>query len=238
MILIDARVGSNHLLTYLPKWVAEYSILDFGDCCFTGKGPENKELKIGIEVKKLADLLASLTSGRLVGYQLPGLLGTYDRVYLIVEGWYSASDNGELVIINSDGAMRRTWTHKAWRYSDLDGWLNTIANKARVAIKRTIDTIETAAAIYSLYLWWQKDWNEHRGLDQFYDETPITLERPSIMRRIAALLPGIGWEKSAKIEEAFGTIYKMITAKPEEWEKIPGIGKKITAAIQKTINGE
>jgi NAD-dependent DNA ligase len=44
---------------------------------------------------------------------------------------------------------------------------------------------------------------------------------------VAALLPGIGWGKSAAVENKFKTVLDMVAADQRDWETIPGIGPTI-----------
>ena len=88
MILVDTRAGSNELIEPLLKagLPVEEATLEFGDLAFLGRGEGGKKLTIGIEHKKMGDLVQSMTGGRLAGHQLPGMLGMYDRCWLIAEG--------------------------------------------------------------------------------------------------------------------------------------------------------
>lgn len=56
------------------------------------------------------------------------------------------------------------------------------------------------------------------------------------MRRIAAELPHIGWDKSEEIENHFHSIGSMIKASSKEWMKVPGVGKKIAEDIVAAVN--
>ena len=62
--------------------------MDYGDAMVTGNGPCG-QVDIGIERKRIGDLVNSITTGRLSGHQLPGLLAQYYKVYIIVEGMYT-----------------------------------------------------------------------------------------------------------------------------------------------------
>jgi len=61
------------------------------------------------------------------------------------------------------------------------------------------------------------------------------LSRPTVTRRIAALLPHIGWTKSQLVEKRFGTVYNMVHAAEHEWLDIEGIGPKIARDVQIAI---
>ena len=96
MILLDDRTGSGELLPLFRPYDApvELARLDFGDACWLGNGATGPEL-VGVERKTIHDLVSSMRSKRLSGYQLPGLLRTYDWVYLLVEGVWRCGGRGE-----------------------------------------------------------------------------------------------------------------------------------------------
>jgi len=110
--------------------------------------------------------------------------------------------------------------------------------RAGIHLRRTFDRHETAALLASLYLWWTgKAWHEHRAHLALH--SPMTeaglLYKPSLRRRIAAELPGVGVGKSGAVADHFPSVRAMVGAEREEWMQIPGIGKglatKITAAL-------
>jgi ERCC4-type nuclease len=59
----------------------------------------------------------------------------------------------------------------------------------------------------------------------------------SDVRRFAAMLPGIGYHKSAVVEKHFGSIEEMATADAGTWMEIDGIGKKLAADIVRFCKG-
>ena len=57
MILIDDRVGSGELLRYFHNGTAVLTALDSADFCFYGNGPDGESWAVGIERKKLPELI-------------------------------------------------------------------------------------------------------------------------------------------------------------------------------------
>ena len=53
------------------------------------------------------------------------------------------------------------------------------------------------------------------------------LIKPSLKRRWANELTGIGWEKSQKVASHFKSALELANASKEDWIKIEGIGTKI-----------
>jgi ERCC4-type nuclease len=99
--------------------------------------------------------------------------------------------------------------------------------------------MESSRFILALYRWWQKEWTDHTS-HLARNKTPkeITLVRPSLVRRIASELPGIGWGKSQAVDEHFLSVEDMILASEKKWASIPGIGKKLSQNIVKCLKGD
>lgn len=232
MITLDERTGSAELLNHFPKDVVKLGRLEFGDASFIGKGPGDRPLLIGVERKAMRDLIKSMETGRLQGHQLPGLLASYNIVYLVVEGITKSNDSGTL----------EEWSRGSWKslnipYKALDFFLNTFAVLAHVIVCQTTSQRTTSELIYNRYQWWQKGWEEHKGHLGFALDLPPTLQlkKPSLLRRIAKELPGIGWERSLEIEKHFKTVQEMVMADRFQWELIPGIGKGLSAQLSKVL---
>jgi ERCC4-type nuclease len=76
VLFVDPRSGSKELVRPLTKAglpVDASTQLEAGDLFFVGRGDKGAATTIGIEHKKVADLIASLRTGRLQGVQLPGM---------------------------------------------------------------------------------------------------------------------------------------------------------------------
>jgi ERCC4-type nuclease len=235
VILLDPRMGQHqgHVYDYEPLLRSlgapvEMCHLDFADAAWYGSG-----LAIGVEIKRLNDLLNAITNGRFSGHQLPGLCRDYNEAYLIVEGFWRPNPH--------DGVLEtrrgREWVpvklgKRTWMYRDLDNFLTTIEVKGGVRVKRTAGPDETARIIYGLYNWWA-DVDSHRShlaLNRAGRDAAL-FTRPTFVRRVAAELPGIGYERSGEIAASFPTVRAMIAADTAAWLEIDGIGKKIAKGI-------
>ena len=247
MILIDPRAGSQNYIQPLRNLGAavEVTHLEFADAAFVGA----RTGMIGIELKTVNDVLACIDSGRFAGHQLPGLLASYDAVYLIVEGLWRPGP--------SDGALetfRREWTPvkigaRYRMYRELDHWLTTMEVCGRVRVRRTGTEHETARMVFDLYDWYARE-DEHRShlaLDRSAElalEAQVAkeqrrsggarffYEKPSPRRQFAALWPKVGVEKSGMVAGAFENVRAMANATDEQLMKIPGIGKGIVKQIR------
>jgi ERCC4-type nuclease len=212
--------------------MTEVTRLDFGDASFVGNGPNGPTL-IGFERKNVMDLVASVKSGRLSGHQLPGLIATYNFVYLIVEGM-TKREGEELLVWQG-----RDWRPSGFTLRQWDNLLNTISIMTGVTIIYTSNAPATAEAILNCYYWWHKSWDEHKSYLGFYNlPLPlVTMEKPSVFRSVLAALPGVGWERSAEIEKHFSSITEFVNAPESDYKKVPGIGKVLARRIKESLSG-
>lgn len=217
--------------------------MPYGDVAFDGNGPDGRPISIGIEYKTVSDVLACICDGRFAGHQLPGLVQHYEVPILLMEGGTRPDmTSGLLQIQHRKGFW---FVPKAgvrqFMYRDLQHWLFTVVFKAGVRLLRTSTLDETAAQIVSLYTWWTaKEWEEHRShlamVDQMRDSALIF--KPGLVRRMAKELPGVGWDRSAKVAAKFPTVIDMALADATDWASIPGIGPKTAAGVCAALRGE
>lgn len=229
MILVDPRAGSIDYVPLLRGLGAPVEVvqMDFGDVAFQGSTGV-----VGIELKKFDDMLTCITTGRFAGHQLPGMASQYDEVYLIVEGlWRPNPTDGTLE--QWRGEWRAAGQGKRrWQYRDFTAYLETMEVKGGVRLRRTANPDETARTIYGLYAWWL-DYEGHRShlaLNRAGRDMAV-FTRPTFVRRVAAELPGVGYEKSGMIAGAFPTVRKLIQASDKDLRKLPGIGKTLAKGI-------
>ena len=238
MISIDDRIGSGDLAGHLRHWHVPCEVvrLEFGDAAFTGNGPRGP-IAVGVEVKKVPDALNCMRDGRFAGHQLPGLVRTYDRVWLILEGRYTVDFRSGLLTTDS-GKEYRLGTCK-FMFGELDNWLTTMENCAAVRVKRTSDRVETARVLANLHNWYIKPYADHSAHLAIHSEAPDSslFTRPSVARMVAAQLPGIGFKKSLSVVKKFGTVEGMINATVDDWAEVEGIGdtlaERVFAALRK-----
>lgn len=240
IILIDDRVGSADLIGHLRHWQVPCAMdrLEFGDACFVGNGPRGS-VSVGVEVKKVHDALQCMTDGRFAGHQLPGLVKTYDRIWLILEGKFTVDFGSGLLL--AEGRRRREYAHGSRRfmYRDLDSWLTTMEICAGVRSRRTTDRVETARVLADLHGWFGKDYADHKAHLALHVQgsTPdvALFARPSLARMVAAQLPGVGFKKSQAVVRRFVNVREMAEATVEEWASIDGIGDVLAERIYQAI---
>lgn len=175
MILVDERTGSADLIGHLRHWhvPCEMGRLEYGDACFVGNGPAGPNtVACGIEIKKVHDALNCMEDGRFAGHQLPGLVGTYERIWLVVEGWYRPDFTTGLLLAPGERRRELAMGTRRFMYRDLDNWLSTMEIRANIRVRRVGDRVETARMVADLYGWWQKDWSDHTSHLALHDERP------------------------------------------------------------------
>lgn len=234
MILVDYREdsktkGTNGLWDDLKKTSlpVEQAKLEFGDLMFMGQGPEG-EVSVGLEFKKIRDLLQSVRTGRYQGHQLLGMQ-EYDFRYLLIEGEYRASDAG-LVTLR---AGRTLWKPAPGRMSsaELSKTLIGLPLRAGTLVWETRTRKESIDWITNLYRnWTDKPWDKHTSHVAIY--RPATLVPISDFRVTVSTFPGIGTKTSKLVEDHFrGDLKKTVNASIHEWGKIEGIGLKTAERI-------
>jgi ERCC4-type nuclease len=239
VILVDFREektkkGSPGLWEDLRKTTLpiERSTLDAGDLMFLGRGPEGKEVTVGLEFKKLRDLLQSLRTGRLQGKQLIGLQ-QYDFRYLLVEGEWRSDDKGMVTVRAGRGIWKPV--PGQFRASELDKTLLGLPLRAGVLVWATSTRRDTIRWIKSLYRnWTDNNWKDHTSHVAVY--RPPTLVPISDFRTTVTTFPGIGLRTSLLVESHFGqSIRRAVGARAKEWSKIDGVGVKTAERVDRYL---
>lgn len=254
-VIVDRRGGSVELIPALSKKVPVIEdTLDAGDFAFEGWCADGRKL-VGIERKKLSDMLDCIMTGRFSGHQLIGMVDTYASRHLILEGKYRA---------DKDTGVLQNWAHtkqnpkgcwmscqkgsRLFFYKDLSHFLMTIAMKTGTQIWRTNDEHETVQLVADLHSWFEKPWDAHRS--HLAIHSPIVarvsgFKKPPMRRMIAKELPAIGWDRSSSVAHGteknpshFETTWDMVHASVTDWEKIEGIGRGIAENIYRKIRTE
>lgn len=246
MILVDERVGSRHYADLIGRDSIRCRLdsADLAFATFTGQG-------VGLEVKKVNDAINSMFSGRLADLQLPKMVEMFDVRYLIIEGMYRGDpENGVMQIWREFGSKRgvecgRWYDAHRWEgskkrlmYSQFEQWLHTVSLETGTILEKTLSEHGTAQLARTLYNWHQK--SRHRSLHVMMEPQGegASVIRPSTLRRIAAQLPMVGWERSAAVVKKFHSVRKMLLAPEEAWMEIEGIGKGIARKVVEAVEEE
>lgn len=235
MILIDNRTGSKELHPLLNGIDRTLCRLEFGDVYFRGRGPDGG-IGIAFERKTVHDLLSSMQSGKLSGRQIPGMRDDYDRVYVVLEGYWRPNPNdGTLEVLRSKWIPIELGNRR-FTAREIVNYLNTLEVFTGIRWLRTQTLKETAFFIRSYYSWWNnKSFDKHKSHMSIHEPVISTVVKPSLKRRVAAVFDSIGVDRSKAVAEHFHNVYDMITAPVKEWEQIPGIGKKTAQSVYNAI---
>lgn len=224
----------------------EVTDLTYGDFCFLGHGEADSPVPVGVERKTLQDLINSTLTGRFAGHQLPGLLSSYQDVWLVVEGRWRPGPTGLLEVPgHKEKGGKWVWKGvgygaKQFMYKEFESLLLTLEIRGGVRVRFTQDEEGTCWFLASLYRWWtDKSLEEHRSHLRFrsLEVDAGLLIKPSLCRLVAKELPMIGWKRSQAVAEKFGTVYAMVQASEQEWQEIEGVGKVMAKRIVQSLQG-
>lgn len=232
-IWIDSREGSKDLARYIrPQSLVRLKHGLPTDVMFSGNGPNNQRLVIGIEHKRIGDVLACIIDGRFAGTQLP-LLTEFHFYWLFVEGLIRCNDDTGRLEIWYRGDWRTTdramiGSSKVWMWREFEGWLTTMEVIAGVKVRFFKNKQHSADAVVRLYHWWNaKDWDEHRSHIEI-DDSHVTMGDKSDVFQFVIGRPGAHMVTAAAAETEFRSIRRAANASVEEWAelKIGRVGKR------------
>lgn len=231
MILIDSRVGSKEFLEPLSAKLngqVNLCTLTSGDVAWEGNYKDGV-VAIGLEIKVLGDMLASMRSGRMVD-QLHRMSEDYSICYLLIQGSYAPNEQGLLCTPTRGGwaplnlqsreqkgqGRRRSY----FTYAELDKFIASIEAVENVIVRKSCNRADSVQQIVNLFSYWQKPWLNHDSTRGAKIQSGALAYRASLCRRIAAELPGVGSELAGRVSRHFRTVDKMICALPSEWAEI------------------
>ena len=235
---IDTRAGSKDYIEPLRRRGVEVdeATLPAGDMEILGNGPDGPIL-VGVEHKKLPDLFQCIRNGRFAD-QLRKMREYYGVSWLVLEGRMRYR-NGKLCI----------WRANSWKFQQGDvslpeifGYISTICQAGGILLMRTEDQSESVEWLRSLNNWWTvKKWEQHRAHLDFYKPEQIggnPLLQPTLVQKVASMLPGLGVARAYAVSKQFDTISQMVQATALEWEAVEGIGKKGASNMVRAMGGE
>ena len=234
MILIDDREGSRDLRVAGSTMVR----LGSGDVAFSGNGPAGT-VSVGIEVKKLPDLVSSINTGRLLGTQAPAMVGEYDVRWLLIIGMYSRANDAVCDLSNPPKMFRLG--NRMVLYDYIESALMTLISSG-FSVKTVKNKSEANRWIELLYRWWSKPWDHHRGFSTFDESASIAglNVKPDVLLRakVASRLPGLGYKRAMAAAKHFDSILDMMNADRREWEKVEGVGRGVSKSVVDAIRGD
>lgn len=232
MIYVDDRIGSVEIAPYIaaPK---EVTRLDAGDFMFMGNGPNGNYVSVGVERKRVKDLLNSISTGRLSGHQLIQMSQSFNYCYLLVEGQLKMNSETGVLEYRKNKPIKlgsRTFT-----YREVTKFLNTLAVMCGIRIWRTRNMRETGAWLTYMFNWWSKDWDKHSAHQQYQEET-FYLVKPPFINRVMRELAGVREVRGDELAKVFNSMDKLMGASVEDFQEVKGVGKKTAESIWKELH--
>jgi hypothetical protein len=209
--------------------------LDAGDVAFSGNGPDGQVL-IGIEVKKLPELVGSLDTNRLsaINGQLERMLDLYYQSWVLYHGVYRPDlTTGNLqtpqhVGPGRAGSRDTIWTDLPHRGKPVscayvDGFFASPSyTLGGFQSHHSYNIKEAAWWIGVLYHCWNVTWKSHKSRKTIHRPArPQMSFRPTdplTLRRLVVLsgFPGIGYARAAALLARFRTVRGVMEAGVEE----------------------
>lgn len=248
MILVDTATGSRELQPLIARQgiSCEVTPMKYADATFEGYGPGGL-VGIGIERKKVREFLDCIKNGRYTGYQRVGMAKMYPRFcILMIEGlWKPDRRSGMLLHGIEDDKGGVFWTNK-WgpgmdrvMYYTFRRYLFSVMLSG-VYVLFTRDITHTAYEITELYHYFQKAWRDHTALLQMHNDflsLPTLDKAPSVVRKWAFALDGIGTQYSEDAERLFQRPLDLANGDELDWMQIPGVGADTAQKIVRQIRG-
>lgn len=244
VILIDDRAGSIDLAD-TPALRGQHVLtrLDSADVCWQGNGPEGAAL-IGIEVKTVSDLLQSSSNGRLQARQLPAMMRDYSYSWLLYYGEWRAGGQGQIEYRKEGDRYWRAYRQgkRELPAAYIDSFLMTV-QMSGVRVQHCQSLNAAAEWLACAARWWAKPWSAHRGMQTFDNSRELAhslmpgMDDGMMLRaRVAAQLPGVGYQRACQVARHFPSVRAMVAAQRAEWQKVEGVGKVIAATVDEAMD--
>ena len=205
--------------------------IQYGDFIFHGK-VGGDVVRVCGERKKFSDLVACINDGRHVQQVQSAHEAGFQYYFLVLEAIWRETKDGE----DTEFMQGNRWVRAGMSYQRVDAYLNELTYLMGVTIKNSKSSRETVRIVRGMHDFFE-DTEAHSSLKKFYTApmSPVLLTRPSLVRRMAKELTGIGWERSFTIEQQWSTVREMVNAPADEWVKLEGIGKGIASKIAEEL---
>lgn len=250
-LLIDRATGSKELEKPLRDLglPVEPMHLEFGDIAFMGRGEGGVKLYIGIELKKIGELVTSLRTKRLQGHQLLGLTRDFDRRYLLIEGDFHHDASGRTTVFRGKGSPKPL--PGANNAVTLEQEIINIQTRGGCWVRHTTSRRDTLRFIHACFRYWtDKDLDQHKSHLAIYapDLDRALLTPPSDFRKaLTVMLPNLGFAVSKAVEDYVGVelplrqqLLRVLSMKEGDWTALAvpsynGTTKKFGASRARQI---
>lgn len=245
----DEKVGTD-MLDLIRKHRASptalHKHLSSGDFCFAGEGSTGPAL-IGVERKRIKDMLSSLRTGRLAE-QLVAMLNHYDYSFLVLEGTFRTNWYSGILEDKYGKDYAPVYVGKSTFLGlELESALTSILATTSIRYIRTRTEKETVEWLVSLNHAFSSPWDKQlaKVTAIHQPEQYATVGKASTVRRVSHALSGLGWEKSGVLEQNYSSVWNMMSTNPEcecirpakDYEKLPGFGKVMSKRVWDQLHG-
>jgi ERCC4-related helicase len=169
--------------------------------------------KVGVELKKVPDFVASIIDGRLLE-QVRALKNNFEKSVLIIEG------------------EEDIYSIRKVHANAIRGMLSSIVLGFAVPVLYTKNPRDTASLLAVMA-------KREQGKEIDYSSHQV---KPKSMKEqqefIVSAFPNLGTLNAKKLLESFGSIKNLVNANKEELMKIDKIGEKIASSLIKTFEEE
>ena len=259
VIFVDNRAGSVALVDHSPlddAIVAQLTHLDSADAMFVGNGPTGN-LLIGVEVKRIDELISAQQTGRLTT-QVERMLDTYGRNYLAYYG-YIGTDVKDFVMWETDARAPCTYASFGAPIDDAGAGrkvpfaylFNLLSDLDESGIRCVHCNTYADVAIYigRLYRSWTKPWaartylrtvdnSQPKPLIPRYAANKVEHERIKLFVAVASHLPGMGYVRALAVAKHFTSIHALFNASVLQLMSVDGIGKTGAKRLHAAMNAE
>ena len=227
MIFLTTAANDRDLTKQFSDEESVIVPIPYGDALIKGLN-DNGEVWVCGERKKPMDLIRCINDGRHIRQVRDAYDHDFNHYFLVVEGILKQGSDGEV-----EYRTGTNWTRTGMPWARYQSYLNPLHYLMGVNVLYSTGVKGTAEIIRSIHAFFQTI--DHTSLKQFYSPSPSLMTNPSLLRRVAKELPGIGWERSLLVESHWKSIRDMVNATPEEWTQIDGIGKGISKRIDEVL---
>ncbi len=246
MILADAAVGSHELIARINKRgvPCQKDNLPFGDFMFEGKTDQGNKM-IGIERKKVPDMVDCIDSARYAGHQQIGMSQWFRFRFLIIEGIWKAHHE-DLNLMHVVGKEYRPFMHGRYpvRYSKLFRYLISAQLTGGAYVIYSPSDTQTVINICEIYHFFQKRWEDHTAMQAIYVPPVASFTTPTLLLEFLSRLHGLGSKLAPLAAKHFsrygGTpaekIARVLKADEVEWLMIEGVNPKVVGKIMKELH--
>lgn len=234
MLLVDYREGSKELIAPLKRagLPASEDDLASGDLAWIGRGVGGEPVWIGIEFKKINDLMQSLRSNRM-NEQALKMQDDYRYRYLLIEGELSIDTQGRMLRRSRWGGttpipgLGAAELFKRVYVLHLMFGLTPIWMPTRTLVLKQIE--------FLYRIWTDQDMDKHKSHLGVYEGGIVP---PTGFVRTVKTYPGCGLKVAKAAEAKFRTIRRATNANAEEWAALETTDEQGRARRLGTANAE